>query len=109
MSLVGLMRLLGHLSYQTTLRYAAITQETIGREYFEALAQLEQRYRQQLQNSLTNGAEDDPRRLLSDVARWLDKHVAHERGKQRVARRLIKRIRRLKDEIGELIHAAKGD
>ncbi len=109
MSLVGLMRLLGHLSYQTTLRYAAITQETIGREYFEALAQLEQRYRQQLHSNHTNGAEDDPRRLLSDVARWIDKHVAHERGKQRVARRLIKRIRRLKDEIGELIHADKSD
>ena len=109
MSLVGLMRLLGHLSYQTTLRYAAITQETIGREYFEALRQLEQRYHQQLHSSHMNGAEDDPRRLLSDVARWIDKHVAHEPGQQRVARRIIKRIRRLDNEIAQLMNAAKGD
>jgi len=107
MSLVGLMRLLGHLSYQTTLRYAAITQETIGREYFEALSQLEQRYQRQLQSRQLPGAEDDPRRLLSDVARWLDKHVAHERGQGRVARRLIKRLRRLEAEIGQLMAAAK--
>lgn len=109
MSLVGLMRLLGHLSYQTTLRYAAITQETIGREYFEALRQLEQRYHQQLHGSHRNGAEDDPRRLLGDVARWIDKHVAHEPGQQRVARRLIKRLRRLESEIEQLMNAAKGD
>ena len=108
MSLVGLMRLLGHLSYQTTLCYAAITQETIGHEYFEALRQLEQRYHQQLHSSHTNGAEEDPRRLLSDVARWIDKHVAHEPGQHRVARRLIKRIRRLESEIGQLIDAGKG-
>ena len=103
MSLVGLMRLLGHLSYQTTLRYAAITQETIGREYFEALGQLELRYAQQLHSSHTHGAQDDPRRLLSDVARWIEKHVAHERGQPRHARRLIKRIRRLETEIQQLL------
>jgi site-specific recombinase XerD len=108
MSLVGLMRLLGHLSYQTTLRYAAITQETIGREYFEALGQLEQRYQQQLRQR-THGADNDPRRLLRDVARWLDKHVAHERGQPRLARRLIKRIRRLESELGRLIEAANND
>jgi site-specific recombinase XerD len=103
MSLVGVMRLLGHLSYQTTLRYAAITQETIGREYFEALGQLEQRYQRQLQRGSSNGAEDDPRRSLRDVARWIDKHVAHQRGQPRRARRLIKRLRRLETEIQQFL------
>lgn len=44
MSLVGVMKLLGHRSYHTTLRYAAVTQETVGREYFQALDHLAQRY-----------------------------------------------------------------
>jgi site-specific recombinase XerD len=101
MSLVGVMKLLGHLSYQTTLRYAAITQETIGREYFAALAQIEQRYQQQLQHRSAN-SELDPRRMLSDVARWVHNHIAHEPGKQRAARRLIKRLHRLEAEIQQL-------
>lgn len=96
MSLVGVMRLLGHRSYHTTLRYAAITQETIGREYFEALGQIEQRYQQPL-HSLPSG-ELDPQRLLSDLARWIDKHIAHDQGHARAARLLVKRLKRI--EIG---------
>ena len=44
MSLVGVMRLLGHRDYRMTLRYAAITQETVTREYVKALAKIEHRY-----------------------------------------------------------------
>lgn len=103
MSLVGLMRLLGHLSYQTTLRYAAVTQETIGREYFAALGELEQRYQRQLREP-PPGGEPDPLRLLRDVARWIDKHVAYERGQHRRARRLTKRIGRLERELQGLLN-----
>ena len=109
MSLVGIMRLLGHLSYQTTLKYAAITQETIGREYFEALRQIEQQYGRKLQSSgPTNGAEQDPRQLLSDVSRWVYKHLAHEPGQQRAARRIIRRLERLEADIGRLMPPRAG-
>ena len=103
MSLVGVMRLLGHLSYQTTLGYAAITQETVGREYFEALRQVEQRYQGQQRSRSADGGEQEPWRQLSDVARWIDKHVAHESGQQGRGRRLIKRIRRIERELEELM------
>jgi site-specific recombinase XerD len=105
MSLVGLMRLLGHRSYHTTLRYAAITQETIGREYFAALGQIEQRYQQQLQHVAS--AELDPQRLLADLSRWIDRHIRHEAGHPRDARRLLKRIQRVASEIRTLMRAAR--
>ncbi len=43
MSLTSVMMLLGHSSYQMTLRYADTIQETIGEEYFEALKEIEKR------------------------------------------------------------------
>ena len=45
MSLLGVMRLLGHRDYRMTLRYTAITPETVGDEYAKALAQLAKKYR----------------------------------------------------------------
>jgi site-specific recombinase XerD len=101
MSLVGVMRLLGHRSYHTTLRYAAITQETIGREYFEALGQIEQRYQRSL--GAPPSGDLDPRRTLSDLARWIHRHVAHDLRQARLARLLIKRLKRIEIEIQPLI------
>lgn len=105
MSLVGVMRLLGHRSYQMTLRYAAITQETIGREYFQALGQIEQRYQEQLQHVAS--AELDPPKILDDLGRWIAIHIADEAGHPEAARRLLKRIRRLAAEIRAHLCAAQ--
>jgi site-specific recombinase XerD len=99
-SLVGLMRLLGHRAYKTTLRYAAVTQETIGREYFQALTNIEARYQQHLHASTT--PEPEPTRMLSDVARWIHNHIAHDRGLEPTARRLIKRLNRVQAELRAL-------
>ena len=101
MSLVAVMKLLGHRSYHTTLRNAAVTQETIGREYFDALRQLDKRYQKQLHRY--DNDEPDPLRMLSDVARWIDKHLAHDQSHPNTARRLIKRIERLKVELQPLV------
>ena len=60
MSLLGVMKLLGHRDYRMTLRYTAITQETVGREYFEALAQVESRYGPAVRASTPT--ESDPAR-----------------------------------------------
>jgi hypothetical protein len=40
------MKLLGHRDHRMTLRYTAITDETVHREYFEALDRVKQRYTQ---------------------------------------------------------------
>ena len=37
MSLMGVMKLLGHRDYRMTLRYTEITLETVGDEYYAAL------------------------------------------------------------------------
>lgn len=103
MSLVGVMRLLGHHSYHTTLRYAAITQETIGREYFEALGQIERRYERPLHGA--GSADLAPNRVLADLIRWVDKHIGHETGQRHAARRLAKRILRIASDIQALAPA----
>jgi site-specific recombinase XerD len=41
MSLLGIMKLLGHKDYRMTLRYAAITQESVYHQYFDALKKLD--------------------------------------------------------------------
>lgn len=105
MSLVGVMRLLGHRSYQTTLVYAAVTQEAVGRQYFEALSQLERRYERQLHAGVA--AEPEPAEMIADVVRWVDKHIGHERGHKRTARRLIKRLGRIAAEIAKSIRAGQ--
>ncbi|MEK6867603.1 MAG: tyrosine-type recombinase/integrase, partial [Nanoarchaeota archaeon] len=45
MPLMGLKELLGHKSLTMTLRYAAITQETVKTEYFSAIEKINARYR----------------------------------------------------------------
>jgi site-specific recombinase XerD len=105
MSLVGVMRLLGHRSYQTTLVYAAVTQEAVGREYFEALEQLERRY----ERRLPGAAVPEPAEMIADVVRWVRQHLGHERGRKRTARRLIKRLDRIAAEIARLTGTRQSD
>lgn len=94
MSLVGLMRLLGHRDYHMTLRYAAITPEVVAGEYTEALAKLATKY--QLAARQPSGAEAPaPDELLDQLSRWLRKHVSS----QQSLRALLKRIERLRREI----------
>jgi site-specific recombinase XerD len=90
MSVVAVMRLLGHRSIKMTLRYAAITQQTVQREYFEAIARIEQRYSQALPPSIP---PSDPQHMLSDIGRWITKSFAQTHPRQVQA--LLKRIKRL--------------
>lgn len=88
MSLVGVMKLLGHRSMGMTLRYAEITQETVGKEYYEALTQIERTY--QVKRCTPSSDDFDPARALADVVRWLEKHVAQERSVRLLIRRLVR-------------------
>ena len=96
MSLLAVMRLLGHRSYQMTLRYAAVTSVLVEDEYAKALAQLSNKYR--LSPRVTPDADPDPSMLLEQVARWLRKHTAPP---QHLCA-LLKRIDRLQGEIRKL-------
>ncbi len=106
MSLVGVMHLLGHRDYRMTLRYAAITQETVTREYLKALAKIEVRY--QPPSPAIPSPQQDPRRLLSDLARWIQKHIGHELGFKRTARALVKRLERIQADLQKLTSRDRG-
>jgi site-specific recombinase XerD len=99
MSLVGVMRLLGHRDFRMTLRYTAITQETVGREYFEALARLEGKYASKQLLTGPVGADLDPIKALTDLAAWIQKEVGHHKGQKNLARNLNKRVLRLRQDL----------
>jgi len=95
MSLVGLMKLLGHRDYRMTLRYAAITDATVCKEYYEALSQVEAKYRGP---STAAASQIDPAKMLSDIVRWIQKNARQDR----IARSLIKRLRRARIDLRRL-------
>jgi len=96
MSLVSIMKLLGHRNLRMTMRYAAITQKTVVKEYHAALAKIEARY--DLPTSPGAVEEPDPDRMLQDVISYLRNHAA---GNSR-ARRLITRVHNLRRDIATL-------
>lgn len=91
MSLLGVMRLLGHRSYQMTLRYAAISPELVTDEYTKALTQLATKYQLPAQLLSVNSALE-PDQLFDQLAHWLRKHAASPK-------RLLQRIERLRSEV----------
>jgi site-specific recombinase XerD len=97
-SLTSVMRLLGHRDIRMTLRYAAITQETVSKEYFEALPNIEARYRDALRVAAST-TDFDPIKNLSDISHWIRKHIASEATTQRVARSLLKRLTRIQIDL----------
>lgn len=98
MSLLGVMRLLGHRDYRMTLRYTAITPETISDEYAKALAQLAQKYRLPTPPIPTRAPTTDPDELLDHLTRWLRNHVSSGSP----LRALLKCVDRLRHTIQKL-------
>jgi len=97
MSLLGVMRLLGHRDYHMTLRYAAVTSDLVEDEYSKALAQLTTKYQLSTPTSNPDDATD-PAQLLDQLARWLRKHASSPSH----LRALLKRINRLRGEARKL-------
>ncbi len=99
MSLPGVMSLLGHRDYRMTLRYTAITPETVRGEYTKALTQLAAKYRLPPPTSRPAQIPDpNPDELLEHIAHWLRKHVPAGPP----LRALLKRIERLQHEVRHL-------
>jgi hypothetical protein len=85
-----------------TLRYTAITQEMVSKEYFEALPNIESRYGDALRATAPT-TDFDPIKNLSDVSHWIRKHLASEATSQRVARALLKRLARIQTDLDRQI------
>jgi hypothetical protein len=97
MSLPGVMRLLGHRDYHMTLRYTAITPETVSSEYDAALAQLATKYQLPARLPVAESApEIGP--ILDDLSRWLRKHLSSRHS----LRALLKRVERLRHDVQRL-------
>jgi len=96
MSLLGIMKLLGHRDYRMTLRYTAITQQTVGREYFEALSHVQSRYGPAV--CASGHSEPDPTKMVSDLIRWIHVHTTD----RSLATRLRKRLERILTDLAPL-------
>jgi site-specific recombinase XerD len=97
MSLPGVMRLLGHRDYHMTLRYAAITPETVSSEYDKALAQLATKYQLPARIPIAESAPEIGT-ILDDLSRWLRKHLPS----RQALRALLKRVERLRHDVQRL-------
>lgn len=100
MSLVGVMKLLGHTDHRMTLRYAEITQKTVIEEYFQALSRLEHCYSEILNGHTAQ--ETDPVKMLSDVVHLIQKLSADDNAIKTVTRSIVKRIQRTQVDIQKL-------
>jgi site-specific recombinase XerD len=101
MSLLGIMKLLGHRDQRMTLRYTAIADATVGREYFEALTRVTERYAL----PFAQGVDDptpEPATLIQDAIRWLSKNL-FDTVLDREARLLSRRLEAVRDELAELL------
>jgi site-specific recombinase XerD len=97
MSLLGIMKLLGHRDQRMTLRYTQIADETVGREYFEAIARIAERY-QLPQPTAEDQAPPDATALLDDAIRWVTKNLC-DGALDRRARLLIRRLEAARKEV----------
>jgi hypothetical protein len=102
MSLVGIMKLLGHTDHRMTLRYAEITQETVGKEYFQALSQLENRYAVMLNKNKHQESDPEPLKMLQDVAHLMQKLSADDKSIKYVISTIVRRINRIQIDIEKL-------
>ncbi len=92
MSLLGLMRLLGHKDYRMTLRYAAISQETVRHEYFAALENLKLPIPSTAQNSPKARTPSD---ILDEAIHAISKIALDKKLPSPVHRQIEKRLRRV--------------
>lgn len=94
LNLPSVMRILGHRDYRMTLRYAAVTDDTLASEYASALEKSESRYAM-TSSSPAASSVSQPERLLADAARYLDRRIHDQSIDSRAAKALMNRLRRL--------------
>jgi site-specific recombinase XerD len=106
MSLLGIMKLLGHRDQRMTQRYTQIADETVGREYFEALTRISERYELPSAVDQQQPADVDPATLIQDAIRWIVRHVT-DGPFQHKARLLARRLEAVRDELAQLRQLAE--
>jgi hypothetical protein len=100
MSLLGIMKLLGHRDFRMTLRYTQIVDETVGREYFEALSRIATRY-ELPRGDLADIVDLDAVALVQSVISWITKNLC-KGPSGHSARLLARRLEQARDDLAEL-------
>lgn len=103
MSIVGVMKLLGHHTLTMTLRYASVSQDAVVEEYYAALTKMERHYVLPRRKLGRNLKHRDLATQAEDLVRTIQRQRPSDAAKARKAALLIKRIRRLKTEMSDLL------
>lgn len=104
LSITTLKKLLGHRDIRMTLNYAAVTQETIRHEYFEALSKVRDRYEVAAYPLKTPDLREGMNRGFYDAQKYAKK-IALDRPEidQDKVRRLCARMMTLRQELSDLL------
>lgn len=97
MSLVGLMKILGHNDHRMTLRYSAITTETVRDEYMTALEKIANRYKGIVADELKQ--LHDPLKSLRDIAKRIQLHSSKDSSMEKKKSAIVRRLNRLEDDL----------
>jgi len=104
MSLVGLMKILGHNDHRMTLRYAAITTETVRDEYMVALEKIADRYKEINIDIDDKKHPSDPLKQVMDLIKWLQRsHSTSNPTTEKKISSIIKRLRYMETEFKKLM------
>jgi hypothetical protein len=107
MSLVGLMKILGHNDHRMTLRYSAITTETVRDEYMTALEKLASRYKGIVADELKS--PHDPLKSIRDIAKRIQLHSSKDPAIEKKKSAIVKRLHRIEDDLKILASTCKLD
>jgi site-specific recombinase XerD len=109
MSLVGVMKLLGHNDHRMTLRYAELTTETATKEYFEAMSKLATLYQHTSAREAENTFQqnDNPTRLLEQAMHVLTRKAADDTDIKPLLRNIVKRIKRIQNETARILTSSR--
>ena len=103
MNLLSLRDILGHRDIRMTLRYAAVTQETIRKEYFAALEKIKNQYSYQ-ENQRQSPIPTNYLLILNDLALSIKKYGrTNPKVSPKQLSCLIKRISRLQSDIDQIL------
>lgn len=106
MSLLGIMKLLGHRDERMTLRYTAITLTDVRREYHQAIDRIRTRYSLiEPDAPPSTSSEQRPTTLIRKVIRWLQSHAS---GHPKTAA-LLKRLDRAQTALRRIEHNLKSE
>ncbi len=100
MSIVSLMKILGHSDIRMTLVYGDVTKEKLHDEYFKALKNLNERYNIKALDVRNETIMLDPKVVLSDMIRWLDTNRFTLSHQPSGLRSILKRLKLIEKDLG---------